>query len=162
VGHDRLAPTSSLRLSAHGPALCLTACLRPVVGFPTLRLLRRLRPLPSLGRTLAYAVQESWARCPSAPTERRHDAVGSACTPGSALCLARSRGLRVVGGRAAGLSQARISSPFRGRTPVTTSKALRDDVPTCGASVGSCWGSRGITLASSTVECRASTCHSVG
>src|SRR5262249_36969053 len=79
-------------------ALFLTAFLRHVAGFPSLRLLRGLRPLSSIGRKLTYSVRESWTRFPSSHKERLRDAVGFACTPGSALCLARSRGLGVVGG----------------------------------------------------------------
>src|SRR5262249_38147201 len=71
-------------------------------------------------------------------------------------------GLAGCVGSAACQSQARISCPLGGRNPVTTSNALRDDVPTCGASVGSFWCSRGITLASSTSGCRAPPCHIVG
>src|SRR5712692_11720229 len=45
--------------------LFLTAFLCHVAGFPSLRLLRRLRPLHSIGRKLTYSVQESCTRFPS-------------------------------------------------------------------------------------------------
>src|SRR6266446_3490948 len=62
---------------------------------------------------------------------------------------------------AACLFQARNSCPFRGRNPITTPNALHDGVLTFGASTGSFLCNHGITLASSTVEGRASSCHIV-
>ena len=49
-----------------------------------------------------------------------------------------------------------------GRNPITTPNALRDGVLRFDASTGSFLCNHGITLASSTVEGRASSCHIVG
>jgi len=81
--------------------------------------------------------------------------------------LARLVALLVIG--ACGLySECRLPVPhgnflqLGGRNPITTPNSLRDGVLRFDASTGSFLCNHGITLASSTVEGRASSCHIVG